>query len=332
MSAPELGLNPVMNAVYAHASRYGGIMPVEALKSSLRRQVEDRLDRAAQAYLGDRTLARIDFAQPPGEAALVGPDSISWRIFKNPVSLFIGGVAAVILELAEPRVRTGVWENTSFRDNPVGRLKRTGLAAMVTVYGARSQAEAMIARINAIHNQIAGVTPDGAPFHASDPELLTWVQATAAFGFVEAYSAYAAPLSDAERDRYYAESRTAAGLYGAVNAPTSIAEQDSLFVSMFPKLESSETIFEFLKIMKKAGAFPQPAQLAQRSVVRAAVELTPAPVRQRLGLGAKFGLRPFEGRVVRRMARRADRLILRSGPAAQACKRLGLPEDFLYAR
>jgi uncharacterized protein (DUF2236 family) len=45
-------------------------------------------------------------------AALVPADSISWRVFKNPLSLVIGGVAAVIMELAEPRVRTGVWEHT----------------------------------------------------------------------------------------------------------------------------------------------------------------------------------------------------------------------------
>jgi len=30
------------------------------------------------------------------------------------------------------------------------------------------------------------------------------------------------------------------------------------------------------------------------------------------------------------MARRADRLILRSGPAAASCRRLGLPDDYLY--
>jgi uncharacterized protein (DUF2236 family) len=45
----------------------------------------------------------------------VAPDSVSWSVFKNPVSLFIGGVTAVIMELADPRVRTGVWEHTSFR-------------------------------------------------------------------------------------------------------------------------------------------------------------------------------------------------------------------------
>ena len=59
-------------------------------------------------HLGDQS--STDFLRPAGEAALVSPDSVSWRVFKNPLSLFIGGVAAVIMELAEPRVRTGVWE------------------------------------------------------------------------------------------------------------------------------------------------------------------------------------------------------------------------------
>jgi uncharacterized protein (DUF2236 family) len=309
------------------------LKPLRArVRARVRGEVEAHLDKAAQVYFGDPALSKVDFAAPAGEAALVGPDSVSWRIFKNPVTLFIGGVTAVILELAEPRIRTGVWENTTFRTNPVGRLKRTGLAAMVTVYGARSVAEQMIARVNAIHHQIKGVTPAGAAFRASEPELLTWVQATAAFGFLESYSKYAASLSDAERDHYYAESQTAAALYGATGAPASRAEQDALFEAMTPKLEASDTVFEFLSIMKKAEAFPQPAQLAQRSLVRAAVDLTPAPVREVLELDARFGLRPFEGRVIRRMARRADRLILRSGPAAQACKRLGLAEDFLYKR
>ncbi len=306
-------------------------MPVETLKSTIRRGVEARLDKAAKAYLGDPSLARVDFAAPAGEPALVGPNSVSWRIFKNPVTLFIGGVAAVILELAEPRVRSGVWDNTSFRTDPVRRLKRTGLAAMVTVYGARSIAEQMIADVNRRHGRVAGVTPDGAPYAASDPALLCWVQATAAFGFMESYSAYAAPLSDDERGCYYAEGRAAALLYGARDAPCSRAGEKALFAEMLPNLEPSDIIFEFLAIMKKAGAFPQPAQLAQHSLVRAAVDIVPGDMRERLGLTRRHGLRPFEARVVRRMARRADRLILRSSPAVQSCLRLGLAEDYLYA-
>ena len=76
----------------------------------------------------------IDFTEPAGEPALVPADSVSWVIFKNPVTLFVGGAAAVLLELGEPRVRDGVWDHSDFRSRPLERLKRTGMASMVTVY------------------------------------------------------------------------------------------------------------------------------------------------------------------------------------------------------
>src|SRR3954468_20256052 len=148
------------------------------------------LEAAARGLLKLDESAHVDFARPIGEAALVTPDSVSWRVFKNALSVFIGGVTAVIMELAEPRVRTGVWEHTTFRVDPIRRLRRTGLAAMVTIYGARSKAEAMIARVRRIHDVVAGTTPSGEAYHANDPELLNWVHATAAHGFLQAYHAY----------------------------------------------------------------------------------------------------------------------------------------------
>lgn len=307
-------------------------MPVAALRSRVKRSVEKRLDRAASAYLGDSSLAQIDFSMPAGEPALSKPSSVSWRVFKNPVTLFIGGVTAVILEFAEPRVRSGVWDYSSFRVDPVRRMKRTGLAAMVTVYGARSVAERMIDGVVRMHAQVAGITPAGQPYTANDPDLLSWVQATATFGFMESYSAYASALSDEERDTSYCDSRESAKLYGAVDAPASLAEQQAFFAEMCDRLEPSPIIFEFLDIMRQAPALPQPAQLAQGLLVRAAVELVPAEIREITGLGQRYGLRPFEDRLVGRMARRADRLILRSSPPAQSCLRLGLPADYLYGR
>ena len=68
------------------------------------------LEAATRALFDPGDRSSIDFLRPAGEAALVSPDSVSWRVFKNPLSLFIGGVTAVIMELAEPRVRTGIWE------------------------------------------------------------------------------------------------------------------------------------------------------------------------------------------------------------------------------
>ncbi len=307
-------------------------MSILGVRERIRAPIRARLDNAATAFLTGDGASRVDFTSPKGEAALTGPDSVSWRIFKNPVALFVGGMTAVILELAEPRIRTGVWEHTTFRTDPVARLRRTGLAAMVTVYGARSVSEKMIAGVGRLHARVGGVTPDGAPYRATDPELMNWVQATAAFGFMEAYHAYVAPLSDADRDRYFGEGQAAARLYGATGAPRSRDDWNALYARMSPLFQRSDIIFEFLSIMRAAPALPGPVRLAQGSLIRAAIDLVPDDARRILGLDASYGLRPFEKLLVRRMGKRADRWPLPSSPAAQACVRMGRPADYLYRR
>jgi uncharacterized protein (DUF2236 family) len=294
--------------------------------------LQRRLDAAARALLQPEGGPAFDFTKPPGEEALAPADSVSWRVFKNPVSLFIGGVAAVILELADPAVRTGVWEHTTFRHDPVRRLQRTGLAAMITVYGAKSRAEAMIAGVVRMHEKIAGTMPGGEAYRANDPALLTWVQATAAWGFVEAYSRYVRPLDAAEVDSYYAEGAPAANAYGAVDAPLSHAELRALIQAKRARLQASPIVFEFFDIMGHAAVFPAALRPAQRMLVRAGVEMTPGWVRERLGLTSAFGLRPWEKSLVRQAGALADRVMLTSSPAVQSCLRLGLPADYLYRR
>jgi uncharacterized protein (DUF2236 family) len=292
--------------------------------------VQNRIDAAARALLAPPEGMMVDFGHPLGEQALVPPDSVSWRVFKNPVSLFIGGVAAVILELAEPSVRTGVWEHSSFRTDPVGRLRRTGLAAMITVYGARSSAEKMISGVVRRHDRIWGETPAGRPYQANDAALLKWVHATAAFGFAEAYNRYVHPLSAADIDRFYAEGVAAARLYGARQAPASQAALNALFETMRPGLEPSPIVFEFLRIVRDAPAFPAAVRGMQRMLVRAAVEMTPAWARERLGLTAAWGLRTFEMPIVQAAGAVSDRIVLTESPAVQSCLRLSLPADYLY--
>ena len=272
----------------------------------------------------------VDFTQPAGEEALVPATSVSWRVFKNPVALFVGGVAAVLLELADPAVRTGVWEHSSFRSDPKRRLQRTGLAAMVTVYGARSQAEAMIAGVRRIHDRIKGRTPAGEAYRANDVALLTWVQATAGFGFAEAFHHYVRPLSRQEFDRFHAEGTPAAHLYGALAAPASKADLLALFESKRCRLEPSPIVFEFLDIIRTAPVFPSLMRPLQRLLVRAAVEIVPDWVRERLGLGAGHGLSAWQAALVRRAGSMSDRILLPSSPAVQSCRRLGLPDDYLY--
>ena len=271
--------------------------------------LQSSLEAMARVLLEPGDRSHIDFSRPVGEAALLSPESVSWRVFKNPLSLFIGGVTAVIMELAEPRVRTGLWEHTTFRLDPIRRLRRTGLAAMVTIYGARSTAEPMIARIRRMHEMVAGTTASGEAYRANDSELLNWVHGTAAYGFLQAYHMYVQPLSSSERDRYYAEGVPAASLYGASGAPTSEIELEMLFHAM-------------------AGRLERPAQ---GLLVRAGVDLTPNWVRTILGLNG-HGLHPWEAEVIRQAGAFADRVVLASNPAVQACRRMHLPADYLYVR
>jgi uncharacterized protein (DUF2236 family) len=286
------------------------------------------LEAATRAlfHLGDQSSA--DFLRPAGEAALVSPDSVSWRVFKNPLSLFIGGVAAVIMELAEPRVRTGVWDHTTFRSDPIRRLRRTGLAAMVTIYGARGTAEAMIARVRRMHDRVAGSTPAGKAYRANDPELLNWVQGTAAYGFLQAYHSYVRPLSDLERDRYYAEGTLAASLYGA-SAPTSEAALETRFAAMANQLERSDILFEFLAIMRSAPILPLPLRPVQSLLIRAATDLTPYWLPKIVGV-AHGDLNAWEAGVVRQIGAFADRVVLETNPAVQACRRMRLSANYLY--
>ncbi len=201
---------------------------------------------------------------------------------------------------------------------------------MITVYAARSVAEAMIARVNAVHCGIRGVTPCGAAFRADDPDLLTWVQATASFGFLEAYARYVQALDGADRDRYYAEGAAAAVLYGATGAPGEETALSETFNEWISRLEPSAVVGEFLSVIERADALPAPVRPLQGLLVKAAVEVVPSAIRERIGLGRGFGLAVGEAALVRFAARRADRMALPNAPPALACRRLGLPADFLY--
>jgi uncharacterized protein (DUF2236 family) len=302
------------------------MFPIVWLPRSLQRS----LNAAADSLLNPPQNRRVDFASPRGEAALVSPDSVSWRVFKNPIALFVGGVAAVVMELAEPSIRAGIWEQSSFRKDPMGRLRRTGSAAMTTVYGARSVAESMIAGIVRRHAKVVGTTHNGVSYSASDEALLNWVHTTAAYGFVNAYSQYVAHLTADEVDGLFREAVPSGDLYGAINTPVSITALTEFFAQMAPRLEASPIIFEFLQIMRMAPAFPKPLRWMQPVLVRAAVDILPQWLRERLGLGKPLGLRAFEIPIAKCAGALADRIVLPDSPASQACVRLGLPITHLY--
>lgn len=263
---------------------------------------------------------RINYLEPAGDPGFYGPDSVAWRVHANPIALAVGGIAAVILELAEPRVRSGVWDHSTFRKDPLARMQRTGEAAMITTYGPTKAAEARIAMVTRMHERVSGVTPEGQAYTALEPELMTWVHLTAGYGFLNAYLRYVDPtLSRADQDRYYAEGARLGHAFGAPDAPTSVAEVEAQIQTMRPKLRPHPIIGEFLQIVSSTSPFGLAGRVLQPMVVQAAIDLLPAWAREELEMPE------------RPLARAAVRPLVRALGAAGALAPSEIPRQ-AYAR
>lgn len=272
-------------------------------------------------------MAMIDFSSPKGEEAYLPPDSIQWKVFKNPLALAVGGVAAVLLEFADARIRSGVWDHSIYKVDPIGRSQRTGMAAMVGVYGPKSVARQVIGGVNRMHAKVAGMTPAGEEYRALDPELLNWVSATAQYGFLTAYDRFVRRLSPADKDRYWHEGIAVAELYGVTKVPQSEADFYRMMDRLLPRFEPHPINQEFLEIIQSGRAAPSVPRFLHRSLARAAVSILPRPVRERLELGSEFDLTLRDSLLVKAMGRLPERLKDRSSPAWQAALRLRLPGD-----
>lgn len=164
---------------------------------------------------------------PPERAALTdalgyfGPDTVTWQLYREPLFV-LGGVRALLLQVAHPAVADGVARFSNFQSDPFGRGYRT-FAAMATVYfGSRTQAEQTARHLWRIHSAIRGHVP--APYTANDPPLLSWVLATLTDTTLQVYEqAQFLRLPPDWPARFCEESRVAARLLGI---PEEVYPQD----------------------------------------------------------------------------------------------------------
>ena len=277
-------------------------------------------------YLG----TAIDFAAPAGEPALLAPDSVQWRVYKNPIALGIGGIAAVLLEFAEPRIRSGVWDHSTYKADPIGRSRRTGLVAMLACYGPASTAKEVIGQVNRMHGKVKGETPAGEAYRAMDPVLLDWVAATASYGFLMAYDRFVHAVSDADKDRFMRDGDAIGREFGARHTPSTMAAFMEMMDELEPRFEPHPIIFEFLDIIQSGKAAPGVPRFLHRAIARASVSLLPGHIRRKLELGSRYDMTRFDRIALRIAGRFADRHVDRAAPHCKASVRLGLPHDFLF--
>ncbi|MBB2493458.1 oxygenase MpaB family protein [Aquipseudomonas ullengensis] len=286
----------------------------------LRRRIE-----AQVLSLSGIVLGQIDFSQPPGDPGLFGPDSVCWRVHGDFTSMMVGGISALLLQALHPLALAGVWDHSNFREDLIGRLRRTGQFISGTTFGSRRDADWLIDKVRTIHLQVVGTAPDGRPYAASDPALLTWVHVAEVSSFLAAHLRYRNPqLSGADQDRYYAEVALIAERLGASNVPHSRAEVAAYLADIRPQLLCDERSREILRILLNA---PAPSALAVpvgKLLMQAGIDLLPgwaqSLLEQRIGSARSRAIQAGVNSLAPIL-----RWAVRGGAIHHARRRLGLP-------
>jgi len=149
------------------------------------------------------------------------PESVIRRVGNTPVTPFLGGGTAVLLQVAHPLVAAGVSDHSGYDSDLWRRLVRTLRALYLITFGTKAEAEQAAASVRAVHRRVHGKTqtplgrfPPGSRYSASDPELMLWVHATLVHASLSAYQRFERPLSPEEQERYYQEMAVVARLFG----------------------------------------------------------------------------------------------------------------------
>lgn len=210
-------------------------MPVSPVRLPLRDVIVGQV-RQLVGGTGDDSVERNR-----ADTGLFGPDSACWKVHGDFTSMMVGGIAALFLQMLHPGPLAGVWDHSNFRQDMLGRLRRTARFIAGTTYGDVAEAEDLIERVKRIHAQVNGVLPDGRAYSADDPALLTYVHVAEVSAFLAAYVRHVDPsFPPAEQDRYYGEVAEIAQRLGARDVPRTRAEVARYFAAVRPQLRCDD--------------------------------------------------------------------------------------------
>ncbi len=227
-------------------------------------------------------------AVDPAEAYLP-PDGMARAVHQDLASMLIGGMSALLLQMLHPLAMAGVAEHSGYRADPLGRLRRTAAFVGTTTFGTVAEAEAAIAQVHRVHRRVHGTAPDGRPYSASDPELVTFIHVAEVSSFLASAQRYGPrPFTPDESDHYYDEVAPVALALGASWVPRSALEVESYLLRIRPELYAGPQAQEARDWLVR-GVARRPADRAVHGLVLAAAAgILPPWARRELGL-ASFG-------------------------------------------
>ena len=273
------------------------------------------VDRVA-AVVGAHDEPEI-YAGPAGDPGLVGPGSVSWEVHADMGAIAVAGTGAIVMEILHPLVMAGVHEQSSFREQPLRRARNTMGYVLQTTFGGTEAATRIVERVKRMHARVEGTAPDGRPYRALDPELVTWVHTAIPWAIMTAFDRYHRRLSSEEKDRYLAEQAVIGRMGGADWVPTTVAELEAYAESMRPQLAVNEQTRAFLDFITGEGG-PAVDRAQARLGLQASMSLMPSWAQRLVGVDAA----PLVRRTVLDPWNQLNASVLRWAYGTPACARM----------
>jgi uncharacterized protein (DUF2236 family) len=241
--------------------------------------------------IGEAVIERVAGPQrrPPGERPRI-MEADRWFAADRPIrqvhsdcAMFVGGMAALLLQSLHPLAMAAVADHSGYRTDPWGRLQRTSHFIAATTFGREEDAMAAIAAVRAIHEHVTGTAPDGRPYAASDPHLLTWVHVAEVHAFLRAYEVYGErPLGQAARDGYVADMALIAAELGVPDPPGTEAGILATLGRYRPELAGTPQAREAARFLLREPPLPLVLRPVYAGLAAAAVTLLPRWARHEL--------------------------------------------------
>jgi uncharacterized protein (DUF2236 family) len=192
-------------------------------------------------------------------------DAMLRRVHRESV-VALSGPRALLMQAAHPVAFAGFFAHTGALDEPYERLARTAAVMDTIGFGSRAAADRATRRVRAMHRRVRGVTPDGIPYAADDPDLLLWILACLVDSALVVYQKYVRSLSRDERDAYWRDYRVIGGLFG-------LAEDE-----MPATIEAFDAYMDGMLRGGELRVVPAARELAVRIVFRPPVPLAARPL------------------------------------------------------
>ena len=244
---------------------------------------------ALRSVLADAVRNRVSTSE---DAAIFTDPGVRWfaddavvRTVHGDASMFVGGLRALLLQALHPLAMAGVVGHSGYKGDPWGRLQRTSRFIAMTTFGPADQAEALIRRIRRIHDTVKGTAPDGRPYAANDPHLLSWVHLTEVDSFLFAHRRFGSvSLTPEQQDQYVAEESFVAAKLGVLDAPTTVDELREQMRSFRPELAGTPDARDTARYLLFTPPLPLVARPGYGLIAGAAIGTLPGWARRMLRL------------------------------------------------